>query len=221
VGILNLFVRALDTPHLPRKKSSHLHPNRPSDQLSWRTPRRILSMNPVAKATKRCCLHARPTEATTTQSEKESPRPRTQRRPQCTRQHSLMIFPPARPAPLTVSAPSFLTALLASPNKPSVLILLRTLFLSLLSFCRSPRLFSIACGLFLQNTGGGVAPVLPFTSHQPRITNHVSRSPLFLWSYKLFFPQSFLKIICVASGCGVSEPSSLLCDPCAVDGPAA
>jgi len=40
------------------------------------------------------------------------------------------------------------------PSKSRVLTLLRTLFLSLRSFRRSPRLFSIACGLFLQNTGG-------------------------------------------------------------------
>jgi hypothetical protein len=43
-------------------------------------------------------------------------------------------------------------------SKSRVLTLLRTLFLSLLSlrsFRRSPRLFSIICGLFAQNTGGG------------------------------------------------------------------
>jgi len=40
------------------------------------------------------------------------------------------------------------------PSKSPVLILLRTLFLSLHSFRHSPRLFSIACGLFSQNTGG-------------------------------------------------------------------
>src|SRR5713226_6079255 len=36
------------------------------------------------------------------------------------------------------------------------IIPLRTLFLSLRSFPRSNRLFSIACGLFLQNTRGGI-----------------------------------------------------------------
>jgi hypothetical protein len=40
------------------------------------------------------------------------------------------------------------------PSKSRVLTLLRTLFLSLRSFLRAPRLFSAACGLFLQNTGG-------------------------------------------------------------------
>jgi hypothetical protein len=40
------------------------------------------------------------------------------------------------------------------PSKSRVVRLLRTLFLSWRSFRRSPRLFSIACGLFLQNTGG-------------------------------------------------------------------
>ena len=43
------------------------------------------------------------------------------------------------------------------------IIPLRTLFLSLRSFPRSNRLFSIACGLFLQNTrGGGTSASLPF-----------------------------------------------------------
>src|SRR5882724_2169763 len=40
-------------------------------------------------------------------------------------------------------------------SKSRVLKLLRTLFLSLHSFRRSPHLFSTACGLFLQNTRGG------------------------------------------------------------------
>ena len=40
------------------------------------------------------------------------------------------------------------------PRKTRVLTLLRTLFLSLRSFRRAPRLFSTACGLFVQNTGG-------------------------------------------------------------------
>jgi len=41
------FVRSeLDTPIFRGKNPSHLHPNRPSDQLSWRTPRHILSMKP-------------------------------------------------------------------------------------------------------------------------------------------------------------------------------
>ena len=38
--------------------------------------------------------------------------------------------------------------------RPFVFILLRTLFLSLRSFPRFDRLFSIACRLFSQNTGG-------------------------------------------------------------------
>jgi hypothetical protein len=45
------FVRSeLATLHLPQKKSSHLHPNRPSDQLSWRTPCHMLSMKLSAAA---------------------------------------------------------------------------------------------------------------------------------------------------------------------------
>src|SRR5713101_3987807 len=41
-------------------------------------------------------------------------------------------------------------------RKSRRIIPLRTLFLSLRSFPRSHRLFSIACGLFSQNTGGGI-----------------------------------------------------------------
>ena len=57
-----------------------------------------------------------------------------------------LAFAPFQP-PLAPCARCF-------PSKPRVLTLLRTLFLSWRSFRRSPRLFSIACGLFLQNTGG-------------------------------------------------------------------
>ena len=53
------------------------------------------------------------------------------------------------------------------PSKPRVLTLLRTLFLSLRSFRRSPRLFSAACGLFVQNTGGGVP--LRLSPRPPRL----------------------------------------------------
>jgi len=58
-------------------------------------------------------------------------------------------------------------------SKSRVLTLLRTLFLSLHSFRRSPHLFSTACGLFLQNTGGMgylcdiSAPSAPLHYHLP------------------------------------------------------
>src|SRR5882757_2407363 len=58
-------------------------------------------------------------------------------------------------------------------SKSRVLTLLRTLFLSLHSFRRSPHLFSTACGLFLQNTGGMgylcdiSAPSAPLRYHLP------------------------------------------------------
>src|SRR5882757_2565444 len=67
-----------------------------------------------------------------------------------------MIFPPAWPSPSQRFTHFFLAAAPCLPCNSCVLRLLRTLFLSLRSFRRSPRLFSIACGLFLQNTGGGV-----------------------------------------------------------------
>src|SRR5882757_1083333 len=58
-------------------------------------------------------------------------------------------------------------------SKSRVLKLLRTLFLSWHSFRRSPHLFSTACGLFLQNTGGMgylcdiSAPSAPLRYHLP------------------------------------------------------
>jgi len=64
-----------------------------------------------------------------------------------------MIFPTAWPSPSQRFSHFFLAAAPCLPCKPCVLRLLRTLFLSLHSFRRSPRLFSIACGLFVQNTG--------------------------------------------------------------------
>src|SRR5712692_4215633 len=70
-----------------------------------------------------------------------------------------------------------LCASVANPIcRPFVFSCLQTLFLSLRSFPRSHRLFSIACGLFSQNTrDGGVtaAPVSPFVlvSVQPRTSN--------------------------------------------------
>jgi hypothetical protein len=66
-----------------------------------------------------------------------------------------MIFPSARPSPPHHFSRFFLAVHNASPSKPRVLMPLRSLFLSLRSFRLSPRLFSVACGLFLQNTGGG------------------------------------------------------------------
>ena len=134
-----------------------------------------------------------------TQSEKESPAsPRTQRQPQCTRQRSLMIFPTAWPSPSQRFSHFFLAAAPCLPCKPCVLRLLRTLFLSLHSFRRSPRLFSIACGLFLQNTGGwGASATSPRPPRLPVLQAGLCIiicrffvAPLFSWSYKLLFPQA-------------------------------
>src|SRR6267154_6067648 len=56
------------------------------------------------------------------------------------------------------------------PSKSRVLTLLRTLLLSLHSFRRSPRLFSITCGLFLQNTGGvGTSATSPRSLRLPAL----------------------------------------------------
>jgi hypothetical protein len=68
------------------------------------------------------------------------------------------------------------------PSKSCVLTLLRTLFLSLRSFRPSPRLFSIACGLFLQNTGG--VGYLGDTSAPLRYHLPLFCRPLFSSTYK-------------------------------------
>src|ERR1700730_1308402 len=71
---------------------------------------------------------------------------------------------------------------------------LQPLELSCLSFCNSHPLFSIACSLFSQNTGGGVPPGQPSTLPTLRLSDvQTGRRyfvrPLFSYSYKLLFPQ--------------------------------
>ena len=124
------------------------------------------------------------------------------------------------------------------PSKSRVLTLLRTLFLSLRSFRRSPRLFSAACGLFLQNTrgGGGSAtsqrslrlPILqlrlsvitslflpslyfhPLTN--PLSTRIDSQHSLFSRTYKSLFPQ-LLCIHIYTKRPGVTPPHNFSADP--------
>jgi hypothetical protein len=104
-------------------------------------------------------------------------------------------------------------------SKSRVLTLLRTLFLSLRSFRRPPRLFSIACGLFVQNTGGvGTSAT---SSRSPRLPVPAAGSlryrlpffvtPLFSWPYKLLFPQplSFAKHLRCPPGVGSALLSEL------------
>src|SRR6267154_2268077 len=149
-----------------------------------------------------------------------SPSPRTQRQPQCTRQHSLMIFPRSTLA-FSQFQPLLSRCARCLPSKSRVLILLRTLFLSLRSFRRSPRLFSMICGLFLQNTGGGGGSHLAV--HESPATNHKSRQSLSFVSLvvQIVFPGiPFLRIICVARGCGVSDLLPFSAIPVPVDGPA-
>ena len=80
-----------------------------------------------------------------------------------------------------------------------ILISLRALFLSLRSFQRSPRLFSIVCSLFLQNTRGGGAPrrrLRALCVSLPRVPRgalsfaFVFIRPLFSYCYELLFSQA-------------------------------
>jgi hypothetical protein len=60
VRILNLFVLSTSNHASHQEKSSHLHPNRPSDQLSCRTPRYILVAELSATTHLRAHFEARP-----------------------------------------------------------------------------------------------------------------------------------------------------------------
>jgi len=140
--------------------------------------------------------------------------------------HSLMIF----------SSPSSRSTLAFSPFQPILSLALRSKSLSpanpvfLILFCGlffalfahlsdGPRfVFKIACGLFLQTPGVGVAPILPY--HQrvthPRIANtsvarFVSPGRTNCFFFLFFFsPQSFLKINLRCPRMCVFRTSSLL-----------
>jgi len=72
-----------------------------------------------------------------------------------------------------------------------ILISLRALFLSLRSFQRSPRLFSIVCSLFLQNTRGGGAPRRRLRALCVSALSFAFAfiRPLFSYCYELLFSQ--------------------------------
>src|SRR6266850_3244595 len=135
------------------EKFVHLHFNRPSGQLSSRTPSRSL----VTQLSTAAYLLA-PFEANRREAREEPP-------PSTLTDH---------PAPTTMQTStlsidfSFRLTLASASFEPfpyrrasrlcgksSILISLRALILSCRSFCNSRPFFSIACGLFVQNTGGG------------------------------------------------------------------
>src|SRR5258708_153055 len=77
-------------------------------------------------------------------------------------------------------------------NKSSIVNDLRTLILSCRSFCNSRPFFSIACGLFLQNTGGVGVPLrhvralraCPFFRRASALPFPFFGAPLFSSTYK-------------------------------------
>jgi len=100
-----------------------------------------------------------------------------------------MILPPARPSPPHHFSRFFLAALGASPSKSRVLRPLRTLFLSWRSFRRSPRLFSIPCGLFVAKHRGYGVPLrhlraCPLFRRPIRYHLPFFAAPLFSSTYK-------------------------------------
>jgi hypothetical protein len=103
--------------------------------------------------------------------------------------HSTLAFAPFHPL-LSRYAPCL-------ASKSRVLKLLRTLFLSLRSFRRPPRLFSTACGLFVQNTGGVGASV---TSPLAPLSFAFFLSPLCFHGLTNCFSRNpfLLRNICVA-----------------------
>ena len=142
----------------------------------------------VVDEVKRCGLPARPTLRRARRKARKHLPPTAN--PALTTMHSSMLANDFSFCPTLASASFQLLFSRCSrclPTKPRVLILLRTLFLSLPSFQRSTRLFSIICGLFAQNTGG--VGYLWDISALSVIICLVFVAPLFSWSYKLLFPQ--------------------------------
>src|SRR5882757_1776390 len=87
-----------------------------------------------------------------------------------------------------LSQTNFGRVVLATPSKSQFLNSLRTLEISCLSFSDPHPLFSIACGLFLQNTGGGIPSF--GTSRFPRTATSCRQSTrilLFVNSRILFY----------------------------------
>ena len=172
-----MFVQSATYPIFRRKNSSHLHPNRPSDQLSCRTPRRMLSMNPVAKATKRLVYRLAQLRRARCKARKNLP---PTANPAPTTMHSPTLandFPSLDSRLLTVSAASFALRSLPPQQIPCSHTLADSFSLFALFSTLASFVFNDLRTLFAKHRGVGVAPVFPFTSHQPRITNHVSRSP--------------------------------------------
>jgi hypothetical protein len=100
-------------------------------------------------------------------------------------------------------------------GKSRVLTLLRTLFLSLRSFRRPPRLFSIACGLFVQNTGGVGASVTSPLSAPACSCRRVSALSFAFFCHafvfmalQIAFPATpfFCETSALPPGCGVRAP---------------
>src|SRR6266481_6043726 len=94
-------------------------------------------------------------------------------------------------------------------DNPSILISLRALILFCRSFCNSNPFFSIACGLFVQNTRGGGVPQLHVAPLQ------INLSPLCFHGLTNCFSRNpfILNIICVAPrvwGCALSPTSKKL-----------
>src|SRR5882762_669766 len=177
------------------EKFVHLHFNRPSGQLFSSTPSRSL----VTQLSTAAYLLA-PFEANRREAQEEPP-------------PSLLTGHPApttmQPSKLPIDC-SFRLTLASAPFQPLlphcvsrlrgksfILINLRTLILSCRSFCNFRPFFSIACGLFLQNTGGGgtsaTSPrslLFPFLqTGLSVITCPLFVAPLFSWSYELLFAQ--------------------------------
>ncbi len=128
----------------------------------------------VVDEIKRCGIPARPTLRQARRKARKHLPPTAN--PALTTMHSSTLANDFSFCPTLASAsfqPLFSRCSRCLPSKPRVLTLLRTLFLSLHSFRLSPHLFSIACGLFVQNTGGVGVPLrhlralrasaLPFT----------------------------------------------------------
>src|SRR6267142_2662484 len=172
------------------EKFVHLHFNRPSGQLSSRTPSRSL----VTQLSTAAYLLV-PFEANRREAQEEPP-------PSTLTDHPAPMQPSTHPidfslrltlasAPFQPLLPHCVSRL---RNKSSILRSLRALILSCRSFCESRLFFSIACRLFVQNTRGWVPLELCLASQ------HIKLLALcFHGLTNCFSRNSFiLTIICVA-----------------------
>ena len=165
----------------------HLHLNRPSDQLSWRTPWRNVVPDISAAAAQTCS----PPQGDSTQSEKRisrrAHRPRTQRQRRCARQRSVLISHHARSSPRRRFQTFRLCALCVSAVSSAFLVSCRLLNSLASLFGTRVLCFQYLADSLCKTPGVGVPPWLFL------VTRHSPLSNAFVFSsLQIPFPATLL-----------------------------